>query len=278
MDMECRLSVAIGIASSEFESFCRQGYSLSHLVRTKSLPTDTALVQFKLEVIGASSSEIARLEFRPAPRDHCFIALRLYETDLDVGLKELGQIICALLFCDFVVYLGQIGYVVGDVSEIDDARKQFLGELRQLDTRIPEHLSELKSKRQAQMSQLPPGTHPALELIYNGIRNLVEIADEGTANEIVDTIAWYLKAYSEFPTLVTDGKASAKNPIMDLQKGRPGRPRNEAYDEAFASLSSGKMDFKGAFQLFCKKEGIVKPDKGVRYAFKAAMKRRQKDI
>jgi hypothetical protein len=135
----------------------------------------------------------------------------------------------------------------------------------------------LKIKRIAEISQLPPGASPLLEIAYNGMKSLIENAVEGTVTDMVNIIEWYLESYTAFPQVGSGKKAGVGEPIMDLQFRRPGRPRNTAYDEAFAFIVSKKMDFKEAFEWYCEQEGITKPTKDDRNAFKAAMKRRQKD-
>jgi hypothetical protein len=110
MGMEYRLSVDTDIVCSEFESFCREGYSLSRLFQLKSVPTETSLVQYKLELIAARYSEVGRFEFRPAPQSQSFITFRLSDAQLDVELEGIGPLLCVLLFCDFVLYLEQMGF------------------------------------------------------------------------------------------------------------------------------------------------------------------------
>jgi hypothetical protein len=66
--------------------------------------------------------------------------------------------------------------------------------------------------------------------------------------------------------------AGEPGPLM-LQLGGPGRKRDPLYDEAAERLRKGE-GFLAVFEWFCLESNISAPDKNLRDAFKAAMKRR----
>jgi hypothetical protein len=62
-----------------------------------------------------------------------------------------------------------------------------------------------------------------------------------------------------------------------LQRDTPGRPSDEAYDNAFRRILDGEKA-EEVFDLFCAEASITKPDKGTRDSFKKAMKRREEKL
>ncbi|RLC83358.1 MAG: hypothetical protein DRI79_13980 [Chloroflexi bacterium] len=71
----------------------------------------------------------------------------------------------------------------------------------------------------------------------------------------------------------TPAEASTGGDIT-LRLGKPGRRPDPLYDKAFERIRGGES-IEDAFRRFCEEANIKKPDKGVRDAFKAAIKRRQ---
>jgi len=92
---------------------------------------------------------------------------------------------------------------------------------------------------------------------------------------------WIQRAQTHFDELTRQQQIEPSLPAEDdkaskiaLQLRKPGRPPDPLYDEAYQRIQNGEAP-GDVFTWFCGKAGIAKPEKAVRDAFKAAMKRRQ---
>lgn len=273
VEEEYFLRVGIEIGTTEFDSFRSQRFSLASLVEAKRLKSATALVQFKLS-LAAEGMETAKIEFRPAPAGQCILNFNPTYSRSGSPLDDKGSVISELLFCDFVLYLAQRGYIKGSTSSTDEARAGLLNELRGLFSILPRSVAELSAKHQAERETLPTEGEPNLNTIMKGLTIWRQRVEKGNLEELVDTIKWYLEVYTPFPQLVASETAPRSKWKGTLQLAAPGRPRTEAYDIAYDFIKSGQKDRREAFMWYCQNQGIPKPDRRIREAFRSAMKRR----
>lgn len=267
------LNVGIEIGTTEFDSFCSQRFSLASLVEVKRLKSATALVQFKLS-LAAEGMETAKIEFRPAPAGQCILNFNPTYSRSGSPLDDKGSVISELLFCDFVLYLAQRGYIQGSTSSTDEARAGLLTELRELFSILPRSVAELIAKHQAERETLPTEGEPNLNTIMKHLVTWRQRIEKDNLEELVGTIKWYLEVYTPFPQLVASETGPRSKWKGTLQLAAPGRPRTKAYDIAYDFIKSGEKDLGEAFKWYCQNQGIAKPDRRIREAFRSAMKRR----
>lgn len=220
METEYLLNIAIDIATTEFESFCAQRFSLSSLVKSKLLKTATALVQFRMELVAGDGYEDARIEFKPAPGGQCIFDFNPSDTRSGSVLEDRGLAIAEMIFCDFVIYLSQRGYLQDDANRAHEGRKPLMTELRELDAKLPEYVSGLRARHEAERGLLPADKEP-LSQVYTGLTTLRQRLEQGNLDELVDTLKWYLDAYSEFPQLVARRRMPRNKLKGTLQVGAP---------------------------------------------------------
>jgi hypothetical protein len=192
---EYLLKVDTDIAATEFESFCAQGLSLSSLVSVKRHKSSTALVQFKLDLIASGGFEIARIEFKPAPSGQSYLALNTRFDRVGPDLGGISDPVSGALFCDFVLHLGERGYLAGGDERARGDRMHFLADLEKRQERLPGYAAHIRAKHLKETESLPLETEDPLSAAVAGLREMTQEIELGHVVELINTLDWYIAEY-----------------------------------------------------------------------------------